>query len=355
MRLTRFQAFAVAAAVVLLAGCAHVIPGDLTGTGEKFAFAKHGCRADLSTDDSKVEVRYLGSGGAFIQWRGDAILLGASFSNPGYLRAYFWRGREDTERIRQELGKMAYQNVRAILAGHSHYDHIGDLPAVARLIPNADIYLNASGANIVAAEDPKLDVRTITAGMEPIAIGTSFRVTPIRSAHAQQLCRWNVRLCRYAWGDVPDARDTPMARQRLRTMRAGEILAFDIELLDASGAPRYRIYYNDSSPASPLGQTAGPFDLAILTMAQWKWADGYPQHLLEKLQPKHVLISHWDNFFRKAGESSKFVPRLDARGFLQLLHTIPEGASAPVNDVCGVKTARYTMPVPGSSLLFNPR
>jgi L-ascorbate metabolism protein UlaG (beta-lactamase superfamily) len=348
-RTTRCEAFVLVAAM-FLAGCGHIIPAELTGTGTPFDFAQHVCHPNQDADTAKVEVRTHGSGGALIRWRGQSLLLGASFSNPGLLRAYFWRGRGNDAPI--DGAPPAGENVCAILAGHSHYDHIGDLPAVAKRFPKATIYLNASGANIVHGEH--LDVERIWSG-KTFPVGSAFRVTAIESGHAPQLCPWNHFPCTYATGSVGQARTARMSRQRLRTMRGGDALAFDIELLGEHGETLFRIYYNDSSAASPLGQTAGPFDLAILTMAQWRWVHDYPRHLLLELQPRHVLVSHWDYFFQPTTESSKFVPRLNAGDYLRIVNeVVPEGDATPTNSVCGVTTKRYTMAVPGSSLLFNP-
>lgn len=349
-RTTRCEAFVLVAAT-LLAGCGHVIPAELTGTGAPFDFAHHQCRPYEDTDSGKVEVRTLGSGGAVIHWRGQSLLLGASYSNPGLLRAYFWRGRANEALIDDALKNV--ENVRAVFAGHSHYDHIGDLPAVAARFPDAKIYLNASGVNIVNGEH--LNVDPMQAG-ETIPVGDAFRVTTIASGHAPQLCRSNRFPCTYAPGGVETVRTAPMSRQRLRTMRGGDTLAFAIELLGERGETRFRIYYNDAAASSPLGLTAGPFDLAILTMAQWPWARDYPRDLLRALQPGHVLVSHWEYFFRPTTESSKFVPLLHPEGFLRIVNDlVPESDAAPAKPVCGVATKRYTMPVPGSSLLFNPK
>jgi L-ascorbate metabolism protein UlaG (beta-lactamase superfamily) len=351
-RTTRCEAFVLAAAM-FLAGCGHIIPAELTGTGTQFDFARHDCHPRQDADPGKVEVRTLGSGGALIRWRGESLLLGASFSNPGPLRAYVWRGRANDAAIDGALHGAG--NIRAVFAGHSHYDHIGDLPAVAARFPDAKIYLNSSGVNIVAGEHLE-NVQKPIRGGDTIPVGSAFRVRAIASGHAPQLCRWSGFPCTYAPHGVEKKRTAPMNRQRLRTMRGGDALAFDIELLGERGETRFRIYYNDSAASSPLGQTTGPFDLAILTMAQWRWVRDYPRDLLLTLQPRHVLVSHWDYFFRAATENSKFVPRLHADGFLRIVkQLVPESDATPTNPVCGVTTKRYTMAVLGSSLLFNPR
>jgi hypothetical protein len=349
----------LAAAAVLLAGCGHVVPGSLTGDGQPFDFAKPPCKAHRDTDAARVEVRYLGSGGLYVRWRDEAILVGPQFSNPGLLRAGLLRSRFDEARIRGALGQLGPEPIRAILIGHSHYDHIGDVPVVARepKVTDARIYVNATGAKLLGAY-PHLQSRTtiIHAG-DRFDLSPSFRVRVVRSGHAPQICRGNFFPCVYGAGEVSEAWKTEWKEHRLNTFRGGETFAFDIEVRDG-GTTRFRIYYNDSSAPSPLGQTIGDFDLAVLTMAQWSYVRDYPRDLLMVLRPRHVLVSHWDDFFRKEDEHFPFVLNLSNRSAAKFLGIVKEhvaGGGAPVNTVCGVKTAHYTMPVPRSSLLFEPR
>lgn len=340
----------LATAILFLTACGHVV-GD-------FDFAQpHECD-DAPAAEDQVDVRYLGSGGVWIGWQGDAILLGPSFSNPSILRAAAWRMAYDEGRINRALKKVKIENVRAILAGHSHYDHIGDFPIVARRV-GVPIYVNASGKKMLHSER---DLYSRTVEIEQgkvIPIGARIRVTPVVSAHAPQLCPW--RWCVYAPGAVEKewAKDS-WTRHLLWSFKRGDVYAFDIELLDDAGKPRYRIYYNDSAAGSPAGQTTGDFDLAILTMAQWNYVRDYPRHLLEALRPRHVMVSHWDNFFRKDEGMARFVPSMSnesARRFLEVLDTWVAGEAAPVNEVCGARSQwqRWTMPVIGASMQFRPR
>ena len=341
----------LAAAFLLLAGCGHVV-GD-------FDFKNPPCSAHLDTDPAKVEVRYLGSGGLFVRWRDEAILLGPQFSNPSLLRAAFGKSKFDETRIRTALRELGTTEVRAILVGHSHYDHIGDLPVVAHEphIEGARIYVNATGEKLLHAY-PELQPRiTIVHAGDAFDLSPSFRVRVIASGHAPQLCPGNFWPCVYAAGDVAEPWTTEWKEHRLRSFERGDPFAFDVEVHDGD-TTRYRIYYIDSSPTTPLGETTGDFDLAVLTMAQWAYVRDYPRHLLTSFHARHVLVSHWDNFFSKDEEHYPFVANLSDRSAAQFL-TIVEGLTAgtgqPVNDVCGVKTRHYTMPIPRSSLLFDPR
>lgn len=341
----------IAAVALLFLGCGHVIPGSITG-GEDFDFAIQRDCPKEGNPDGKVQVTYLGSGSVYIAWRDEAILLGPSFSNHGLLRAAFGLATFDKDRIKARLGDIDPQSVKAIFAGHSHYDHIGDVPELGLRVP---VWVNASGANML--EPYRMNVRRIHPG-EWMTAGTAFRLQAVRSGHAPQICPGSRWPCVYAAGEAP-----PWKRKWgwhfLARFRGGQTHAFVIELLDADRQPRYRIYYNDAAAPAPLGRATGEFDLAILTMAQWNWAGDYPRDLLQTLRPRHVLISHWDDFMRKDTKTAKFIPTMKQRHVAEFLRIVKDnvwyGTAGPTNEVCGVSRPEWTMPVIGSRLLFEPR
>ncbi len=232
----------LAAALFLLAGCGHVAGG--------FDFKNPPCDARLDTDPTKVEVRYLGSGGLYVRWKEEAILVGPQWSNPSLLSAAFGKSKFDEVRIRRALGELDATEIRAILVGHSHYDHIGDVPVVAKQphIEHARIYVNATGDKLLHAY-PELQPRTtiIHAG-DAFDLSPSFRVRVIASGHAPQLCPASFWPCVYAAGDVPEAWTDDWSKHYLHEFRRGDPFAFDIEVHDGATA-RFRIYYNDASPA----------------------------------------------------------------------------------------------------------
>src|SRR5690349_22505379 len=125
MRGTLTRTLAAALTLAMLAGCGHIVT-DASGQPYDFASA-HVCKQP-DFDPEQVEVRNLGSGAIYIRWRDEAVLLGSSFSNPGMIRARFLRTKPNRVRVEHALSSIDNgRYVRAILAGHSHYDHIGDL------------------------------------------------------------------------------------------------------------------------------------------------------------------------------------------------------------------------------------
>ena len=355
MRLTARQTF-VAVLALFLGGCGHTIPGSLTGDGKPYDFAKQHACADPQPQGDQIQVRYLGSGGIYLRWRDEAILIGPSFSNPGLIRARFLRVKPDKTRIESALNGFEYQRVGAILAGHSHYDHLADIPEIARRLPSVPIWVNENGTRSLAGEGLGDRVHQLVVSDELTDLTPSIRVRAVESGHAPQLCR-----CGTFRASTGRGRSGRTGRRRCLVTVWRRCSARDVRIRDRAAdgdAVRYRIYYNDASPDSPLGQTTGDFDLAILCMAQWKWLRDYPRDLLAVLRPRHVLVSHWDNFFTEARQRTRFVPNLSdagVAGFLTIVNEKVSGNAGPVSEVCGVKTPRWTMAAPASSMLFEPR
>ncbi|HUP42841.1 MAG TPA: hypothetical protein VM599_06485 [Thermoanaerobaculia bacterium] len=331
--------------------------------------------SDSATAD-KVVVRYLGAGGLYVEWRGQAILLGPFFSNPG--KVEFLRGpiRFRWGSIRKGLEGMPMERVGAILAGHSHYDHIGDLPVIAgRLAPWTRVYVNRSGANAfepfprLRDRTEVLDctegkwVRLQDARRRPLP----FRLRVLRSSHAPHVD--GVTLMKH----TTEARSEPWGERRYCDLGAGQPYALVIDLLDPDSegaedeaAVRYRIHYQDSASAAPDGIPPRelldrPYDLAVVCMASAHLVRPYPAGLVEAIRPRHVLVTHYDDFFRPWEQRRGFVSLLSRRraeaflrrveGALPALGTAPPATAAAT---CGPSAPGWTMPLVGEWIAFRP-
>jgi L-ascorbate metabolism protein UlaG (beta-lactamase superfamily) len=350
----------------LLLGCGHVVYKAPNHYGERFDFKRPPCHpAGEPPDDGRVAIRYLGAGGLAIRWRGQILLTAPFFSNYGFPRVPFGRLAPNRRAIWQGMQGIPPARVGAILAGHSHYDHLGDLPIVATdFAPRARIYVNDSGVKLLRhALGTRVESLEGSLG-KPVPLTDAsqhalpFRVFAVRSEHAPHFLRYH-----WAGGQVRGGFwEKPWEHLTLWHMRTGTTLSFVIELLDERGKVRYRLYYQDA--ASPAAVGAPPaatvdrhgFDLAVLCMPAYNLVDDAPGWLLGKLQPRHVLAFHYENFFHGLSDPLEFAPLLtDPLANAYLAHidkALGEEARKPLGSVCGPSSRKWTMPLPGEWLSF---
>lgn len=352
--LTRLCAMLVAAG--LLAGCGgSVIPAKYAG-GTAFDLRTPHCQPQPPAPSGDVTaVRYLGSGGVAISRGHETILLGPYFSHAGNLvLAQVGFVHPDRKRIETGLQHITASEVRAILLGHSHFDHIGDVPYLGDAYANVPIYANETGAALLSRHH--LHAKAVHPG-QTFDVTPHIRVTVHQWDHAPQLCRASRFPCTYAKCSVPPI-DTTLDNMLMRDVCGGDTYAYVIEMRGRPGAAPFRIYYNDAAAGSnaPL-PPAGQYDLAIICMASYDLVDGYPQNLLARLQPRHVLISHYEDFFRRTGSSWTFPPMLSDAKAEEFMRRLAESVAAtspvtPAACFCGVATSHWSMPMPDETLYF---
>ena len=333
----------------------------LTNGDSDFDFRHPRCPAPPAPPPHSLEVRTLGAGGVAIRWRDDVLLFGPYFSRPGsVVAAQFARVRFDFDRIARGMAPFAGARVRAVIVGHSHFDHIADVPMVVRLhAPDAPVWANQTGVNML---HPYLTANAVRPNEWTPIPGAPFRFMAIPSAHAPQLCGLNQWPCTYAMGQVSDPWSTPWPARHYRELLCGKTHAFIVDLLNDDQSVRYRIYYNDSAAQPPKGippHELMPVDLAVICMASYHFIHDYPEVLLQALQPRHVVVSHFDDFFEAQDGAWTFVPLLTdgkANEFMRRMRDALRDAATPprppLTPVCGPMTERWSMPVPGWPLYF---
>ncbi len=94
----------------------------------------------------------------------------------------------------------------------------------------------------------------------------------------------------------------------------------------------YRVFLQSSAsgpkfghpPASILSEH--PVDLALLCVASFDNVDNYPEHVIEEIQPRDVVMIHWDSFFKTRLEADvKQLAFLDIEGFIRRAIQAMEG------------------------------
>lgn len=372
------RAVVAAWGLLALSGCGHFVGPELApGYPDGFDFAAPTCTPEprpQAVGSDHVDLRYLGTSGFYLEWQGAALLAGPFFSRPGLAWVLLGRLRQRPEAVAAGLEDLPLERVAAVLVGHAHYDHLEDVPLVVRdHVPRARVYANSSARRLLFAYS-EVYRRTIDVErrvgrwlrlVDTEGRSLPMRLMPLATTHAPQ-----VDSIRYAAGEVPAPLEVPWRHLRHGRLRQGQPLAFILDLLDPQDPEvvRFRLYYQDAAsdegtglpPASVLGDGHG-VDLAVLCMPSHNLAEGFPEYLLRALAPRHVLATHYDDFFRSLDKPLRFAPLLTDRRAADFLRQVaaaplpPRGFQPPEDRVCGPSTEVYSMPLPGSWLRFVAR
>jgi L-ascorbate metabolism protein UlaG (beta-lactamase superfamily) len=241
---------------------------------------------------SSVRVTYLGTNGYLLQTSDSVILIDPYFSRIPLMPV------ASNSPIKPNISRIIFgmerlpKRVDAILVTHGHFDHLLDVPEVAR----------RTGASVIAS--PTSCYLSQACGLPatktlPVQAGDSLQ---FGAAHVHVLPAMHDRIL----GVMPFPgvlTAVPLnPPRRPSDWVCGEPLAFVIEL-DAK-----RIYVDAGGTVAALPpMTVGPVDLAILG-AYLPESRRRFLPALYRLRPRYILPSHEDDFFRPLGEGFQFGP-----------------------------------------------
>lgn len=263
------------------------------------------------------------------------VMTPPAYSNPTLwhlaLRDWWWGTRPNRTRITRGLNAVPdasptrLARVRAVLVGHGHYDHAMDLPPIMPLLPTATIYGSATVAHLLKPAmgggvttqlndvSDSIGVSASTRGGD-ITVGPRLRVRPIGWAHAPNLGSWTIAAGRYT-------ADRTRLPHTVHGWRMGEPLAWTIDILDERGAVSLRIFHHDAAARLDIVRNAldvmrtmpkAAHTVVIMTAANWDQPSAYPGALLATLEPDHVVLGHWEDFFRSPAKKPKVVRGISA-------------------------------------------
>ncbi|HEX7018952.1 MAG TPA: hypothetical protein VF159_03010 [Gemmatimonadaceae bacterium] len=315
-----------------------------------------------------MRVEYLGVGGMLVSYRGHSLLTAPMFSNPTLgavlrRRVLPWGSgpvRPDTALIDSLLPRAA-DSASMILVGHGHYDHLLDVPYIARRhATSAAIYggptvrhilmgdstLRAEAARVVAIDST--DVATLDhRGRWFYSADSAFRVMALLADHAPTVKMGGLQYL-FAGGQL--TQDLATWPTYADEWRLGEPLAFLVDVLrPRTHDVRLRLYYQDAPNTPPLGfppraeVDARPVDVAILCAATAENVPNAPDSLLRLLRPPFVLVGHWESFFRSRRMSTEVNSETNTGAFeASLARVLPASSS-------------WVMPAPGTTLEVDGR
>lgn len=88
-----------------------------------------------------------------------------------------------------------------------------------------------------------------------------------------------------------------------------------IDFLNAAGGVRFRVYYQDVPSDGAFGRipedvlAEHEVNLALLCAGNWKTVEHHDADcIICNLRPEHVLIGHWEDFFKQQDDPSRIDP-----------------------------------------------
>jgi hypothetical protein len=126
----------------------------------------------------------------------------------------------------------------------------------------------------------------------------------------------------------------------------GETLAYLVDLLNEDGSVALRIYFQDAVAAAPAGfvpplEDGVRIDVALIVPATYAEVMWHPEALLENTKPRHVLLSHWEDFFQPPSRHAEPVPFTLLPDFVARLERALD------------KDTGWHLPLPGTRFVFH--
>jgi hypothetical protein len=360
----------------------------ILGLGAPGCWTGQGAAAAGASGAAPLHVTYLGVSGFLLQSGGDAVLTAPLFTRPTMLDLGAAMIASSPIEVERGLPTAALQNVRAVLTGHAHYDHLLDVPNILARAPRATLYANVSARSLLAAyapdrgprcvgtpptmpriprprvvalDDPRAslvdwtycpDRRPPGAPVAGTWVGvpdSHVRILALCSEHPEQLGPMH-----YAPGGVEE--DACVPPRRAEDWREGQTLAFLVDFLDPrTNAPAYRVYFQDAPTNAPLGHVPPALladkrvDLALLCVGAYEHVAGAPTNALAAIAPRYALGGHWEDFFRPAAAPPEPIPFEDlATWVARARAAMPwQGEPRPMLENGAPAAARVVVPRPG--------
>lgn len=293
-------------------------------------------RPDLPEETTRevLQVRALGVQGFVVRYRNEAVLFPPLYSNPPLHRAVAGSAAlaARPEEVDAHLDPAWLRDVSAVLVGHSHYDHLMDVPYIAaKYLPSATLYGSRTAAYMLKTFDLPNAIVPVNGWKEgdpdwvdyrscgkPPAEGCvrgsgagnwvpqehpALRIRALCSRHSPQFLGLPVT-SRGCYQGTP-----PHPPRTASEWKLGDTFAYLIEFLDANGDTAFRVYYQDSAtdpgygyvPSALLsarGADSHGVDLAILCAGAYDQVRDNPDGIVRNTNPRFVLLGHWENFFR---------------------------------------------------------
>jgi L-ascorbate metabolism protein UlaG (beta-lactamase superfamily) len=273
-----------------------------------------------------LEIEWLGVAGYRLTYEGQTIYLDPYVSRVPF--AAFLRGRPalpDSAAIERWLAPVG--QVRGVLVGHTHFDHAVDVPALCER-HGCKAYGSSSLVQLMSLYGRREQAVQVVAH-EAIELGP-FRVTFVPSVHSKLLLGYRVPsdgelTCEHLDALSPGA------------YRCGQVWGIHIEVAG------FTLYHQGSANLLDEEIRHRGVDAFLAGIAGRRFTDSYWQRILGALQPRVVVASHFDDFFRTLEQPAGFSLNVNLAAFPEEITAVSREfavAALPAFTPVGAESAR---------------
>lgn len=240
-----------------------------------------------------IRVTWLGTAGFAIEHAGTVVLIDPYLTRASLPALIAAPLRSDRAAIARHAPR-----ADAIVAGHTHFDHVLDVPAIARAT-GAKVYGSRSCATLCLGSGvPSGQVVDVEGSMrgEPLQAEVGpFTLRFIPSVHSAFM------LGRVPFpGDISDCDQVPL---RSHHYRCGAV--FGVELRVAGKT----LYHLGSADLLDV-RAPRNVDLLLMCVAGWTTTPRFTDRVMRAFTPRAILLSHWDNFLSPMSAGAKILPAM---------------------------------------------
>jgi L-ascorbate metabolism protein UlaG (beta-lactamase superfamily) len=256
-----------------------------------------------------LELEWLGVSGYRLSYEGQTIFIDPYLSRVPF-RDLVLRRRALPDPAALERFVHAPGETVGVLVGHTHFDHAVDAPAIARRF-GCRAYGSDSLVNLMALHG--LAERAVE--VEPYRVYElgPFDVSFTPSVHSKLLLGLAVPY------------DGELSCEHLDSLspgayRCGQVWGITIAVAGV------RFYHQGSANLVDEALREREVDFFLAGVAGRSFTDRYWQRVLTRLQPRAVIPTHYDNFFRPLGQRMEFVANVQ-------LTELPEEIAAVSREI----------------------
>lgn len=305
-----------------LAGCGAAL--------DTFPFDR-GARVLKDRSKATLQVTYFSVGCTLIRCGDLAVLTDPFWSHVPLCDVAFGDVLPDAKSVRPYLPLLA--DVRAVIVGHTHYDHVLGLSLATDHLHSAATIIgsrtlghlfaaNRLGRPVVAVND--MMATHERAGQWLTIAGGRIRVLPIRSGHPSQYLGFHLYRDR-----LTEDRTTPPTE--VQHYQEGATVAYLVDFMATDlRSIQARVYVQTSSTGYPAGffpaavRDQHRVNAAILAMDCANIAAAGGRSIIDFLRPDNVIFCHWEDFFSPKTAPPEEIVKVDLFALKAKLKSTPQ-------------------------------